>query len=137
MSPLLGGILLALTAGGGPCWPEALEPLERFVAIQHRTMVARVAGAGVVEVDATGLIRKELLGDVDDVALELIVYSIEGHLAEIDDHPGDPSEPDLVDTGMVAPDGMVRSPRAPSCEWVRLPRAVPHQAPGPESRRRL
>src|SRR5216684_1830182 len=120
MSPLLGGILLALTAGGGPCWPEALEPLERFVAIQHRTMVARVAGAGVVEVDA--------------VALELIVYSIEGHLAEIDDHPGDPSEPDLVDTGMVAPDGMVRSPRAPSCEWVRLPRAVPHQAPGPESR---
>jgi hypothetical protein len=136
MSPLLGGILLALT-GAAPCWPEALEPLERFVAVQHRTMVARVAGAGLVEVDAAGMIRREHLGDEDDVALELIIYSIEGHLAAIDDHPGDPTESDLVDTGMVAPDGMVRSPRAPSCDWQRLPRAVPHEAPGPESRQRL
>ena len=107
------------------CVPPGMPALSDLVSIGHKTLIVPVEGTTETEiVTAIGLVRKDHLVDyrVGERRLDFIIYVLRGHLAAMDDHPGDQSEPDLVDTGMVSPRGAALAHGTPMCQWERLPR---------------
>jgi hypothetical protein len=111
--------------GPTACVPPGMPALSELVSVGHQLMVAPVDGSDeTVMVNAIGLITREHLAKHrgGELPLDFIVYYVRGHLAAVDDHPGDPSEPDIVDIGMVSPKGTARAQGTPVCQWVRLSR---------------
>ena len=107
------------------CVPPGLPAPGELVSVDQQTLVAPVEGTDeTVTVHAIGLVRRDHLGRyrLGEMPLDFIIYLVHGHLAAVDDHPGDPSEPDLVDTGMVSPRGTALAQGTPMCQWARLPR---------------
>ncbi len=112
----------ALTA---TCVPPGMPAPSELVSVGHQTLIAPIEGTyETVRVDAIGLVRKGHLARyrVGEMLPDFIIYFVRGHLAAVDDHPGDPSEPDLADIGMVSPRGAALAQGTPVCQWVRLPR---------------
>jgi hypothetical protein len=112
-------------AGSTTCVPPGMPTLEELVSVGHETLVAPVEGTPeIVAVTAIGLVLRDHLARYrfGETPLDFIIYLVRGHLAAVDDHPGDPSEPDLVDTGMVSPRGAALAQGVPMCQWERLPR---------------
>ena len=90
------------------CVPPGMPAPTQLVSVAHQTLIAPVEGTlATVAVTAIGLVMKDHLARyrLGEMPLDFIIYFVRGHLAAVDDHPGDPSEPDLVDTGMVSPRG--------------------------------
>ncbi len=107
------------------CMPPGMPALSELVSVGHQILVAPVDGSDeTVMVSAIGLITKDHLAQHRGgrLLLDFIAYYVHGHLAAVDDHPDDPSEPDLVDTGMVSPRGAALAQGTPVCQWVRLQR---------------
>lgn len=107
------------------CVPPGMPALSELVTVGHHVMIAPVDGSDeTVMVNAIGLITREHLAKHrgGELPLDFIVYYVRGHLAAVDDHPGDPSEPDIVDIGMVSPRGTALAQGTPVCQWVRLSR---------------
>ena len=107
------------------CVPPGMPALSELVTVGHHVMIAPVAGSDeTVMVSAVGLVTKDHLGryQAGELPLDFIVYYVRGNLAAVDDHPGDPSEPDIVDIGMVSPRGTALAQGTPVCQWVRLSR---------------
>jgi len=107
------------------CTPPGMPALDDLVSVGHETLIAPVEGTDeTVAVTAVGLVRRDHLirYRLGEVPLDFITYFVGGHLAAVDDHPGDPTEPDLVDSGMVSPRGAALSKGTPLCQWERLPR---------------
>ena len=107
------------------CTPPGMPALSELVGVGQRTLIAPVEGADeTVTVTAVGLVRKDHLARyrLGETSLDFIIYFVRGHLAAVDDHPGDPTEPDLVDTGMVSRRGAALAQGTPMCQWERLPR---------------
>jgi hypothetical protein len=107
------------------CVPPGLPAASELVSVDQQVLVAPVEGADeIVAINAIGLVTKDHLDGyrLGHTPLDFIVYFVHGHLAAVDDHPGDPAEPDLVDTGMVSPRGAARAQGRPTCQWARLPR---------------
>jgi len=107
------------------CLPPVIPALSELVSVGQHTLVAPVEGADeTVTVTAVGLVRKDHLARyrLGETSLDFIIYFVRGHLAAVDDHPGDPTEPDLVDTGMVSRRGAALAQGTPMCQWERLPR---------------
>lgn len=105
------------------CVPPGMPPLNDLVAVGFGVMVAPVEGTEqIVAVNAIGLVVKDKLARyrAGEASLDFIVYYVHGQLAAVDDHPGDPSQPDLVDTGMVSPRGTALEHGTPLCQWERL-----------------
>jgi hypothetical protein len=120
------------------CVPPGMPALDELVSVGHETLVAPVEGTPeIVAVTAIGLVLKDHLARFrfGQTPLDFIIYLVRGHLAAVDDHPGDPSEPDLVDTGMVSQRGAALADGAPMCRWERLPRTPQggDRAPAPGS----
>ena len=118
------------------CMPPVIPALSELVSVGQQTLIAPVEGTDeTVTVTAVGLVRKDHLARyrLGETSLDFIVYFVRGHLAAVDDHPGDPTEPDLVDTGLVSPRGAALAEGTPMCQWARLPRAPQEEdkAPGP------
>jgi hypothetical protein len=116
------------TAGAPPaaCTPPGMPALDDLISVGHQTLIAPVEGTEeTVAVTAVGLVRRDHLARyrLGEVPLDFITYFVRGHLAAVDDHPGDPSEPDLVDSGMVSRRGAALAQGTPLCQWERLPRA--------------
>ena len=115
------------TAGAPPatCTPPGMPALDDLISVGHETLIAPVEGTDeTVAVTAVGLVRRDHLARyrLGEVPLDFITYFVRGHLAAVDDHPGDPSEPDLVDSGMVSRRGAALAKGTPLCQWERLPR---------------
>lgn len=115
------------TAGAPPatCTPPGMPALDDLISVGHETLIAPVEGTNeTVAVTAVGLVRRDHLARyrLGEVPLDFITYFVRGHLAAVDDHPGDPSEPDLVDSGMVSRRGAALAKGTPLCQWERLPR---------------
>ena len=107
------------------CVPPGMPALTELVSVAHRTVIAPVEGAlETVAVTVIGLVTKDHLARyrLGEMPPDFIIYFVRGHLAAVDDHPGDPSEPDLVDTGMVSPRGAALAQGRPMCRWERLSR---------------
>jgi hypothetical protein len=107
------------------CIPPGMPALSELVSVGHQLLVAPVEGSDdTVMVNAVGLVTRDHLAQYHggEMALDFIAYYVRGHLAAVDDHPGDPGEPDLVDTGMVSPRGGALAQGTPVCQWVRLQR---------------
>ena len=107
------------------CMPPGMPALSDLVSVGHQVLVAPVEGSDeTVMVNAVGLVTRDHLARYHggEMPLDFIAYYVRGHLAAVDDHPGDPAEPDLVDTGMVSPRGGALAQGAPVCQWVRLQR---------------
>ena len=88
--------------------PPGMPAPTQLVSVAHQTLIAPVEGTlETVAVTAIGLVTKDHLARyrLGEMPLDFIIYFVRGHVAAVDDHPGDPSEPDLVDTGMVSPRG--------------------------------
>jgi hypothetical protein len=115
----------AASAAPTTCMPPGMPALSELVSVGHQILVAPVEGSdGTVMVNAVGLVTRDHLAQYrgGEMALDFIAYYVRGHLAAVDDHPGDPGEPDLVDTGMVSPRGGALAKGTPVCQWVRLQR---------------
>jgi len=127
-----GGRPNAATRDAGPaCMPPGMPALAELVTVGDQMLFAPVEGGDTtVMVDAIGLVRREHLAQnrTGELSLDFIVYYVQGKLAAVDDHPGDPTAPDLVDTGMVTAAGAMRAQATPSCQWARL--APPSDAAG-------
>ncbi len=107
------------------CMPPGMPALSELVTVGRHAMVAPVDGSDdTVMVSAIGLVTKDHLGRYfgGELPLDFIVYYVRGNLAAVDDHPGDPSEPDIVDIGMVSPSGAALAQGTPVCQWARLSR---------------
>jgi len=107
------------------CVPPGMPPLSELVTVGRHVMMAPVDGSDeTVIVSAIGLATKDHLDRYHggELPLDFIVYYVRGHLAAVDDHPGDPSEPDMVDIGMVSPSGAALAQGTPVCQWARLSR---------------
>lgn len=107
------------------CVPPGMPAPTQLVSVAHQTLIAPVEGTlATVAVTAIGLVMKDHLARyrLGEMPLDFIIYFVRGHLAAVDDHPGDPSEPDLVDTGMVSPRGAALAQGRPMCRWERLSR---------------
>jgi hypothetical protein len=107
------------------CMPPGMPNLSELVSVGHQLLVAPVEGSDdTVMVNAVGLVTRDHLAQYrgGEMALDFIAYYVRGHLAAVDDHPGDPGEPDLVDTGMVSLRGGALAQGTPVCQWVRLQR---------------
>jgi hypothetical protein len=107
------------------CMPPGMPALSELVSVGHQLLVAPVEGSDdTVMVNAVGLVTRDHLAQYrgGEIALDFIAYYVRGHLAAVDDHPSDPGEPDLVDTGMVSPRGGALAEGTPVCQWVRLQR---------------
>jgi hypothetical protein len=107
------------------CAPPGIPALSELVRVGQQTLVAPVEGSEeIVVVDAIGLIMREHIARYrgGDAPPDFVAYYVHGQLAAVDDHPGDPAEPDLVDTGMVSPRGAALAGGTPECRWMRLPR---------------
>ncbi|PYM05286.1 MAG: hypothetical protein DMD82_11515 [Candidatus Rokuibacteriota bacterium] len=103
-----------------------MPALTELVSVAHRTVIAPVEGTlETVSVTVIGLVTKDHLARYrrGEIPPDFIIYFVRGHLAAVDDHPGDPSEPNLVDTGMVSPRGAALAQGTPMCRWERLSRA--------------
>jgi len=108
------------------CVPPGMPALTELVSVAHRTVIAPVEGTlETVSVTVIGLVTKDHLARYrrGEIPPDFIIYFVRGHLAAVDDHPGDPSEPNLVDTGMVSPRGAALAQGTPMCRWERLSRA--------------
>jgi hypothetical protein len=108
------------------CTPPGMPALDDLVSVGRQTLIAPVEGTDeTVAVTAVGLVRKDHLARYrqGEAPLDFITYFVRGHLAAVDDHPGDPSEPDLVDSGMVSRRGAALAKGTPLCRWERLPGA--------------
>ena len=115
----------AASAAPTTCRPPGMPALSELVSVGHQILVAPVEGSdGTVMVNAVGLVTRDHLAQYrgGEMAPDFIAYYVRGHLAAVDDHPGDPGEPDLVDTGMVSPRGGALAQGTPVCQWVRLQR---------------
>jgi len=115
----------AASARPTTCMPPGMPALSELVSVGHQVLVAPIEGSDeTVMVNAVGLVTRDHLGRYHggEMALDFIAYYVRGHLAAVDDHPGDPAEPDLVDTGMVSPRGGALAQGTPVCQWVRLQR---------------
>jgi hypothetical protein len=117
-------------AAAQACMPPGMPALDELVSVGNQTLFAPVDGGDTVMVDAIGLVTKDHLArnQTGELSLDFIVYFVQGKLAAVDDHPGDPTAPDLVDTGMVTTAGSMRAQGTPSCQWTRL--AGPSDAAG-------
>src|SRR5207253_3658981 len=107
------------------CMPPGMPALSDLVSVGHQVLVAPVEGSDeTVMVNAVGLVTRDHLSRYHggEMPLDFIAYYVRGHLAAVDDHPGDPAEPDLVDTGMVSPRGAALAQGRPMCRWERLSR---------------
>ena len=107
------------------CEPPGMPAPTQLVSVAHQTLIAPVEGTlETVAVTAIGLVTKDHLARyrLGEMPLDFIIYFVRGHVAAVDDHPGDPSEPDLVDTGMVSPRGAALAQGRPMCRWERLSR---------------
>jgi hypothetical protein len=120
------------------CLPPGMPNLSDLVSIGQQILIAPIEGSDdTVTVSAVGLITRDHLARyrAGDIPPDFIAYYVHGNLAAVDDHPGDPTEPDFVDTGMVSPRGAALAQGAPVCRWVRLPRPLDeHGPPTPNSR---
>jgi len=115
----------AANAAPTTCRPPGMPALSELVSVGHQVLVAPVEGSdGTVMVNAVGLVTRDHLAQYrgGEMAPDFIAYYVRGHLAAVDDHPGDPGEPDLVDTGMVSLRGGALAQGTPVCQWVRLQR---------------
>jgi hypothetical protein len=124
--------------GNSTCLPPGMPALSDLVSVGQQILVAPIEGSEeTVTVSAVGLITRDHLARYRDgnIPPDFIVYYVHGHLAAVDDHPGDPTEPDFVDTGMVSPRGAALAEGAPVCRWVRLQRPVDERGPGTPSSR--
>jgi hypothetical protein len=118
-------------AAAPACMPPGMPALDELVTVGKQALFAPVDGGDTtVMVNAIGLVTKDHLARnrTGELSLDFIVYYVEGRLAAVDDHPGDPTAPDLVDTGMVTAAGAMRAQGSPSCHWARL--AAPSDAAG-------
>jgi hypothetical protein len=119
------------------CAPPGIPALSELVRVGQQILVAPVEGSDeIVVVDAVGLIMREHVARYHggDVPPDFVAYYVHGQLAAVDDHPGDPAEPDLVDTGMVSPGGAALAGGTPECRWMRLPRRDDVRAATPSNR---
>jgi hypothetical protein len=127
-----GGRASAATgAAAAACMPPGMPALDELVTVGNQALFAPVEGGDTtVMVNAIGLVTRDHLArnPTGDLSLDFIVYYVQGKLAAVDDHPGDPTAPDLVDTGMVTAAGAMRAQGTPSCQWARL--AGPSDAAG-------
>ena len=118
------------------CMPPGMPALEELVTVGGQILFAPVEGGDTtVTVDAVGFVTRNHLAQnpAGELSLDFIAYYVQGRLAAVDDHPGDPTAPDLVDTGMVTAAGAMRAQRSPSCQWERL--APPADAAGASTSR--
>ena len=124
-APVPNGVPSSAGAPSATCTPPGMPALDDLVSVGHEALIAPVEGTGeTVAVTAVGLVRRDHLARyrLGEVPLDFITYFVRGHLAAVDDHPGDPSEPDLVDSGMVSRQGAALAKGTPLCQWERLPR---------------
>jgi len=125
-APAPNGVPSPAGAPPATCTPPGMPALDDLISVGHETLVAPVEGTDeTVVVTAVGLVRRDHLARyrLGQAPLDFITYFVRGHLAAVDDHPGDPSEPDLVDSGMVSRRGAALAKGTPLCQWERLPRA--------------
>jgi hypothetical protein len=118
-------------AAAPACMPPGMPSVDELVTVGNQALLAPVEGGdATVMVHAIGLVTREHLAGnhTGELSLDFIVYYVQGKLAAVDDHPGDPTAPDLVDTGMVTAAGAMRAQGTPSCQWARL--APPSDAAG-------
>ena len=117
--PLPPTVSLGSTSVAPPaCRPPGMPPLGELVSVGQQILVASVEGSDeTVTVDAIALVVRDHLARYrgDDEPPDFIAYYVRGHLAAVYDHPGDPAERDLVDTGMVSLRGAALAQGTPSC----------------------
>ncbi len=118
--------------GLGPikCFPPGMPEPSLLIRIGDNSMSAPVEGSDDhVSVTAVGLVLREHLEAFHhgQHGIDYIAYVIDGLLAAVDDHPGDPNEPDIVDTGMVTAKGATLRERKQSCQWLRLKPSEPRE----------
>ena len=86
----------AANAAPTTCRPPGMPALSELVSVGHQVLVAPVEGSdGTVMVNAVGLVTRDHLAQYrgGEMAPDFIAYYVRGHLAAVDDHPGDPGEP--------------------------------------------